>query len=216
MPDTVRLDGKAISKGAAIWAITTGEMPISRVRHVNGDGKDFRWANLYVKGAMEVKPTQELLREMFAYDPETGEFLRRKNSGKGKQGFSGTVGANGYLYTCVGSKSHLIHRLIWMYVLGDFPRGTIDHINGDRTDNKWSNLRDVDRATNSQNERKARPTNKLGVMGVHRRADTGKFAAAITDPVQAKTVNLGSFDTAEEAHAAYVQAKRKLHPGCTI
>lgn len=98
---------------------------------------------------------------------------------------------------------------------GGWPRFTIDHINGDGSDNRWANLRDVPLFVNQQNMRKPRGgqrTNKIGVLGV---TQVGRrFSARLS--VDKRTTYLGTFDTPEEAHAAYLAAKRAHHAGCTV
>jgi hypothetical protein len=105
----------------------------------------------------------------------------------------------------------------WLYVHGEWPKHTIDHINGIRSDNRIENLRDVPTRTNLENTRSQSRKNETGFMGVSRnktsvRADS--WVAAIT--VNRKTIHLGVYETPEQAHAAYIQAKRRLHEGCTI
>ncbi len=83
---------------------------------------------------------------------------------------------------------------------------------GNRSNNRLSNLRDVSQAMNIQNERKPRSNNKSGFLGV--KANRGLWKAEIS--IDGKTKFLGRFKTPEEAHQVYVEAKRKLHPGCTL
>ena len=97
---------------------------------------------------------------------------------------------------------------------GRWPQKSIDHINGDGSDNRWANLRDVDQKTNAQNLREAHADNKAGLLGVHKGRKYARWKAAIY--VDGKTKKLGLFESAEAAHAAYVEAKRLLHAGCTI
>ena len=88
----------------------------------------------------------------------------------------------------------------------------IDHINGNPSDNRISNLRLCDRNINLQNQRKAQKHNKLGVLGVSKYGNS--YRAQIH--VGTKVKYIGSFKTPEEAHVAYLECKRELHPGCTI
>jgi hypothetical protein len=95
---------------------------------------------------------------------------------------------------------------------GEWPAGEVDHIDGDRTNNKWSNLRDVPRLENAQNKRRANANNRTGLLGVS--PDKKRFRAVITANGKRKTV--GAFSSAEEAHDAYLAEKRRLHQGSTL
>ncbi len=88
----------------------------------------------------------------------------------------------------------------------------MDHLNGDASDNRLANLRDVPQEVNQQNQRRANADSKTGLLGASPRGP--RFQAAIT--TQGDRRYLGLFDTAEEAHQAYLTAKRQLHAGCTI
>ena len=90
----------------------------------------------------------------------------------------------------------------------------IDHINGNRTDNRIANLRAVTRGGNMQNQRRAHASNTSGLLGVYYKPKNKKWAAQIQ--ANKKRMNLGLFKTAEEAHTAYLKAKRELHDTCTI
>jgi hypothetical protein len=103
--------------------------------------------------------------------------------------------------------------LVWLWVNGSWPIGEIDHIDGDKLNNRIANLRDVDRATNTQNSKKARRNNKSsGLLGSYKSGN--RWQAQIR--INGVCMTLGSFGTPEEAHAAYLGAKRLFHPGCTI
>jgi hypothetical protein len=94
-------------------------------------------------------------------------------------------------------------------VTGRWPSGDIDHINGERGDNRWRNLRDVTRSINGQNRHRAPSNNRLGILGV--RARGRRFTAQIT--VGGRALHIGTFGTAKEAAAAHAAAKRQMHPG---
>jgi hypothetical protein len=153
------------------------------------------------------------LRELLNYDPETGIFTRRiALCNAVKAGDVAGSNSNGYLALHVAGRRYKAHRLAWMYVYGDWPKSHIDHINGDKADNRITNLRDVDRSTNLQNMRLATKRNSVGLMGVY--PVKGRYTSKIM--VNGASRYLGCFKTAEEAHAAYLEAKREFHPGCTI
>ncbi|MFY3310918.1 HNH endonuclease signature motif containing protein [Achromobacter ruhlandii] len=157
--------------------------------------------------------TQERLKQVLHYDPLTGKFMwmsHRKNSRIGTE--AGYSDRTKRIKILVDGSQYFAHRLAWLYVHGSWPSGVIDHIDGNPGNNVLSNLRDVSVAINSQNRRHPRSESKTGVLGVFKK--NGHFFASIS--VNDKTRHLGVFETVEEAHAAYVKAKRILHPGCTL
>lgn len=156
--------------------------------------------------------TSERLRAVLSYDPVTGEFRRlvaRQSRHIGK--VAGTVCSGGYIQIKVDGRLYLAHRLAWLYVHGCWPAEDVDHINGRRGDNRIANLRDVAPAINNQNLHAARVCSATGLLGVSPNKRDGGFNAFIK--VGRLSRNLGRFDTAEQAHEAYVSAKRQLHPG---
>ena len=161
----------------------------------------------------------EQLREILHYDKETGVFTWRVNRG-GRFGVAGQtagcIGKNGRRRILTAGKANLAHRLAWLYVYGQWPTNHIDHINGNPDDNRIVNLRDVPRSTNLQNQRKAQVSNKsCGMLGVSKNGPPrNPWRAQIR--FNGTTKYLGIFPTPELAHAAYIEAKRRLHPGCTI
>lgn len=164
---------------------------------------------------MPEKLTFDDVRSQVSYDPSTGIFTRT-NSPRRKGMTTGSLSSDGkYVTVYLNGKSRLAHRLAWLYVFGELPRGEIDHINGDGRDNSLGNLRDVDRRTNQQNLKKP-ITGKTLPLGVYlsKRKKTNCFSASIR--IGGKSVHLGWFNSSEEAGAAYVEAKRKHHAGCTI
>lgn len=151
----------------------------------------------------------DLVRRAFVYDPATGHFTRVEGR---KLGLAGAINNLGYRLIGIVGKKYRAHRLAWLYVHGAWPTGEIDHINGIRDDNRIENLRDVSNRVNQQNRRKALKSGSTGLLGV---SPTKRgFKAAIS--LNKASRYLGRFDTAEEAHAAYVDAKRELHEGCTL
>jgi hypothetical protein len=152
--------------------------------------------------------TAARLRELLSYDPETGVFVWRVDGGPFvKAGaVAGALTAKGYRRIGIDGKQYKAGRLAWLYVHGVWPTQQIDHKNGDRDGNWIDNLRDVSNAVNSQNQRKARPSNKSGVIGV--RTEAGGFAAYVT--VNGVDRRLGKFPTVAEASAVRQAAKREL------
>jgi hypothetical protein len=153
--------------------------------------------------------TAERLRELLHYDPETGVFTS-KNTGK----VLGWRHGAGYTSMHVFGGRYLAHRLAWLYVNGEWPRNVIDHIDGLRTNNAISNLRDVSRLVNSQNMKRAMSNNKCGLLGVTFCTQTNRWAARIRK--DGKKLHIGRFDTAQQAHEAYLVQKRSSHLGNTL
>lgn len=97
--------------------------------------------------------TQERLRELFYYDPDSGDFIRTKGvKGNAKGKVAGDIKSNGYRYIGVDYKRYLAHRLAFLYMLGYMPK-YVDHKNRNRSDNSWENLRAVNKNQNAQNGR---------------------------------------------------------------
>lgn len=158
----------------------------------------------------------ERLIEALAYDPETGVF-RWKISPRGNVRAGDVAGCKtdrNYSVIAVDGKLYRAHRLAWFYVTGEWPEAEVDHINGQRDDNRFGNLRVVSNVVNSQNRRRANSNSRTGLLGVFLHKKTGKFQARI----MANRIlrHLGTFRTAEEAHEAYLTAKRQIHAGNTL
>lgn len=156
--------------------------------------------------------TADEARQLLRYDPETGAFAWVKRR-KGQRETPGTVNPRGYLVVTLNAKHYLVQRLAFLLHTGKWPEHVAEHEDGDKLNNRWRNLRDVPQVHNVENQRRARSDNTLGVLGIER-SKGGRFAARIR--VKGRRIGLGTFDTKELAHAAYVAAKRELHKGCTI
>lgn len=136
--------------------------------------------------------TQKALKESLYYDPETGIFTRKIKANTAKVGdIAGGKTAVGYIAISVRGKGYLAHRLAFLYMEGIFPTDQIDHINHNKSDNRWSNLCHVTNTTNHHNLGK-RITNTSGVTGVSWGSCHGKWEAYIT--VGLKRYNLGIYD----------------------
>jgi hypothetical protein len=158
--------------------------------------------------------TADELRNLLVYDPSTGHFTWKQRVAKCIQigSIAGNTNKIGYVTIGLRKKVYKAHRLAWLYIHGEWPDGLIDHINGDKSDNRLVNLRVVNETGNSENVRKPNKRNKSGFMGVI--WFQNKWRANIT--INRKTKWLGDYATPEEAHAAYLGAKRLHHATCTI
>jgi hypothetical protein len=152
------------------------------------------------------------LKEVLDYNPDNGAFTWIQSSrGTGIGDTAGTVTDSGYLIISVDKKRYRAHRLAWLYMTGRFPETDIDHINGNRLDNRFDNLREVTRSENLQNRNK--PNASSGIIGVYRHRN--KYTSRIGID-KTKSIYLGVFSTAEEARNAYLKAKKKYHPSAPI
>lgn len=173
--------------------------------------------------------TQSLLNEIFGYDPETGVLYHKERPRwmftKGYKGGETSwrtfntqnagkpitnVGGSGYLRVNIGGKRYSAHRIIWVMVHGEWP-DEIDHINGDRADNRLCNLRAVTRQENLRNLAR-RSDNTSGYTGVSYSKRDDVFIAYITVDGHAKVI--GRYGTAQQAAKARAEAEAELgfHP----
>ena len=159
-----------------------------------------------------MKLTHARLLEVLDYDPLTGIFTWKVNTGKkqlaGKQ--AGTVDLKGYIAISIDGEKIRGHRLAWFYVYGVWPSKNIDHENGQHADNRFKNLRDITQKGNVHNQHKVRSDSKSGIKGVRFKEDKGKYQARIK--VNGVEKHIGYYDTAEEAHQEYLIRKRQIHP----
>ena len=160
-------------------------------------------------------PSPESLREQLVYNPETGEIRWRNRRGKAPA-FT-TLGNQGYLTGTVFYRNMLAHRVAWALYYGKWPDKQIDHINGDRTDNRISNLRDVPSHINQRNRKRSKGAS--GVDGVRWVEKVQRWHVTIMHEY------IGRFRTFEEVVAARKAEERKrgYHPnhgrpesGCTV
>ena len=162
--------------------------------------------------------TAERLRELFHYDPDTGLFTWRNDAGRWGRIKAGSVAGgkskHGYVVMNIDRRHYMAHRLAVLYVTGEWPAGDVDHKYGVKHDNRWSEVRPATRGQNQQNERRARASNKCGLLGVCMDTSRGHWKAQIM--LEGRQKFLGYFDTPELAHAAYLDAKARLHPFQTL
>ena len=146
--------------------------------------------------------TQESLKELLEYSPETGKFfwrVSRPHVGQGDE--AGSLTAYGYIAISVNNVKYPAHRLAWLFIHGEWPeeRKVVDHINRDKLDNRICNLRVVTHQINQ--------FNRSSTKGYHFDKARGKWVATIK--LNYRTLFLGRFDTEKEASDAYNRAKEK-------
>jgi HNH endonuclease/AP2 domain len=157
-------------------------------------------------------PDLDDLRKHLLYDKDTGLFAWRiptnhriktgANAGRYR-----TDGRGTYQYIRFRGQLYLGHRLAWFYVFGKWPK-TIDHINGDKRDNRMSNLRNATISENLQNQ-SVNGKGKSGLIGVMWDKRRRRWYGQIV--VNRKAIYLGTFDDKNAAHSAYVEAKKTYH-----
>jgi hypothetical protein len=147
--------------------------------------------------------TQEQLKELLHYDPETGVFTARLTRGAVFKGVSvGGIQKDGYIRIGISKKKYYAHRLAWFYVHGRWPSKQIDHINCQKIDNSIGNLREATASQNKINSPLYR-NNTCGKKGAFF-VSPGKWRALIGK--DNSIIHLGYFDSADAAQAAYAAA----------
>jgi HNH endonuclease/AP2 domain len=147
--------------------------------------------------------TRTRLRELLHYDSDTGEFRWWERVGEEIR----LGGVAGCVRICVEGRTYRAHQQAWLYMTGEWGRPMIDHRDGDATNNSWSNLRQATASQNSANARRRRQ-NASRYKGVSLDKRSGRCCASIRK--NGRRIYLGTFDTPQAAHAAYVEAARKL------
>ena len=147
--------------------------------------------------------------ESLAFDPETGVITWKVGRPKHMAevgSVAGSVNSKGYLVLGFLGKRYLAHRVAWLLTHKRWPEKFIDHKNGARTDNRIANLREATRAENMRNQ-PAQKTNTSGYKGIFLKR--GRWYAQICGA--GRKWSLGTYDTRQEAHAAYRGAALVLH-----
>lgn len=158
--------------------------------------------------------TRERLRERLMYYPLTGSWIWLPYSAPGwSHSLEGTeagkITSKGYVQICVDNELYVGHVLAWFWMTGKWPDNQVDHEDTIKTNNRWSNLR---LATNGQNRANSKSSASSGLKGAYPNHKPGKpvrWASVIR--VNKKQIYLGTFDTKEQAHAAYAKAAIKYH-----
>lgn len=158
----------------------------------------------------------EQAKRLLDLNVETGELRWTASASMGRltQRIAGSAHANGYRQVKIGQRAYLAHRLVWLIAHGEWPQGQIDHIDGCRTNNALCNLRVVTSGQNKQNIAVTQRKSVSGLVGAvyvpggTRRRDRWESRIKLNGV----STHLGHFATPEEAHAAYMRAKARVHP----
>ena len=155
--------------------------------------------------------TASRLRALFKYQKRTGAWKRLVSTSyrslAGETTF-GCLNANGYRQLAIDGKVYLCHRLAFLYVAGEWPAEHVDHIDTDRSNNKWRNLRQATVKQNNQNQG-LRRNNTSGLKGAYFNKARGTWFSSIT--VNSKVKHLGTFQSREHAAKAYRRAAKEYH-----
>lgn len=152
--------------------------------------------------------TQERLKEVLHYDPESGIFRWLVAMGRNRPGdVAGTLRSDGYVRIQIFGERRYAAHWAFLYMTGRLPDDEVDHIDRVRSNNAWGNLRPASKSQNCVN--RLEPARKSGLLKGVTRYGTGRFRAQIN--ACGRVRHLGIFDTETEAHAAYVSAARFFH-----
>lgn len=177
--------------------------------------------------AIKTNPMPDELRQLLRYDPETGKLFWKERPHEMFRGgqkmspqhackawntrYAGTeaftaIGADGYRRGAIFDKAYLAHRVIWAIIHNEWPEDGVDHVSGDRRDNRPGNLRAATNEVNSRNQ-KRREDNSSGATGVYRSRSGKKWYAQVK--VNYRVVHVGTFDSFDAAVAARKLAERE-------
>lgn len=199
----ITLDYRRYNAAKLAWLYVYGEYPKEYLEHINGDYSDLRIKNLKKSVPQEV--TYERLREILEYNPITGIFTWILNIA-GKKGRAGyQCKSNGYRFIVIDKKRYTEGRLAWFYMEGYWPEKDIDHINRNRSDNRWCNLRHISKSCNSRNQG-VKSNNTSGVTGVYYNKNAGKWQSYLN--IESKNKYLGIFRYKNDAVMARWQAEK--------
>ena len=145
------------------------------------------------------KADEKRIKDLLSYDQDTGKIKGRKAWANG----------NGYLRVTVDYRSYYAHRIAWFLHYGSWPEGDVDHINGDRSDNRIVNLREATRSQNLRNRKTGHGASKYIGVSKNKKSPRKKWVAQIASKGNRKTI--GYFHTEEEAAKARDAAALEIH-----
>jgi hypothetical protein len=201
--------GKRIRLSATFCAVylMTGIYPNKnhRIFYRDEDSLNLKWENI-VQFPRESPITQEYIKKLLTYNPDSGEFKWNYTTFLKKKFLCGNTRIQGYSVIEIDGKPYQAHRLAWIYMTGEmpeYPRFQIDHINRVRDDNRWENLRLATPKENAQNR-----VNNPITDEVYFSTQFNKWVAVIS--VDGERVSLGKFDSILDAATAYQKKKDSI------
>jgi hypothetical protein len=162
--------------------------------------------NTYAKQSLL---NQELLKELVNYDPNTGVFAWKKiRPGVSSSKKFGSLKPSGYIVVLINKKLYRLHRLAWLYMTGEWPENEIDHINGNKADNRFCNIRKATKAENNWNK-KVRKDSTTGVKNVLYYPKYQSYYVRITANKIAHS--FGPFKTKDQAALVAKEKRAEIH-----
>lgn len=210
---SVRIDRGTYTLNQLAWLYVHGKFPDKRLKLLDGNPDNQRISNI-VETGFNNEITQDYLKKILYYNHETGVFTRVGCLAPvDKLGeVVGHKNNQGYIIVKIHRIAYKSHRLAFLFMNGSFPDDGIevDHINHDRSDNRWVNLRTVTKSINSRNK-KLSVRNQYPVPGITKR-ESGKYRVTIGATIMGnkRNLNIGTFDTLNEAIAARREMEVKL------
>jgi len=187
---------------------------VKKLIHTNGNVADSSYGNLKEIKVLNFFPekgeiTRDMIEQAYTYDPKTGAFTRNFSEGGEKAGAqAGCVNTQGYISLGYRKKHLLAHRVAYLFMEGKWPEKEVDHIDGDRKNNKWANLREATGSENGFNTR-LRKDNKTGVKGIRIYNNGTQYVSYIR--AHHKTHYIGCYRDLKAAEKATREARQELH-----
>lgn len=204
----IRIAGTVYTCASLVWLVETGKWPKRQLYKIDGDSRNDRFSNLLETVSLDLIKTPKQLFSYFNYHADTGTFTWKAPTASGNR-IGDTAGsmAGSAWQIRIACKHYTRARLVWFAETGKWPKHQIDHKNGDTSDDRFCNLRDLTVSQARQNQ----PIRQRGkfMMGV-RRSRSGKFYARIS--AGRRSISSKFFDTELEAHIEWLHMKEKHHP----
>lgn len=201
--EKAELHYKAMAFEAQLEAIGAGGVETLRKRECLQQSAQREAGDEENVGVSTLNLTQAQLQAYLTYDPDTGVFTSLA-SGKS----IGWKGWKGYVSVAVYDVTYRAHRLAWLYITGEWPKGLLDHRDGDKSNNRFNNLRECTHSQNSANGIGKKNNSGLP-RGVRKTHGAKTFKAEIS--INSRKIHLGCYSTEDEAYEVYALASELVH-----